>query len=431
MPAAKTIEQLTAKYARFRAIDGIQCWAAYRECSDMLRRLEQEIAQQRDATKKEGLLLVKQELQASRDDAKARLPPQTKFQRVLERTAAGAILAADAHKQAVRRVKNDMMIITASMKVQTGHVADAGEVVRDLLNGKEDEALPMEETDTEAAPGVAALEAALAADERTDADGMPLAAPPPAAKARGKAKARATPSPAVSSLALTDEFFESEGVNFTPWSDADAAVRRRQLCEAYDVPQLVVAIKRHQPSFVNNRQKRESLARKLITLSARDADSMWRRRNTSSGPPAPGIHHQRVVDCRECGGVFHGARGLGLHKCTMSAYASSAPAASSGDGAPHAPDPLGDAVLVTPPLVAATLATSPVAESAAGASHAMDAAAGAMDVAAGAPIAGGATAATAAVEGSAAPRVVGDTVTTMGRLVDVVDDSGDEGAGMP
>ena len=118
----------------------------------------------------------------------------------------------------------------------------------------------------------------------------------------------------------------------------------------------------------------------------------------------------------------------------LAAYASSTPAASSGDGAPHAPDPLGDAVLVTPPLVAATLATSPVAESAAGASHAMDAAAGAMDVAAGAPIAGGATAATAAVEGSAAPRVVGDTVTTMrdGCLVDDLGPStGDEGAGLP
>jgi hypothetical protein len=325
------------------------------------------------------------------------------------------------------------------MTRQTDYVDDVKAVATSLLDGEADVASP-EETDTEAAPGVAALEVALAADERTDADGVPLAAPPPAAKAKakgkakGKAKAKATPSPAVSSLALTDEFFESEGVNFTPWSDADAVVRRRQLCEAYDVPQLVVAIKRHQPKFVNNRQKRESLARKLITLSARDADSMWRRRNTSSGPPAPGIHHQRVVDCRECGGVFHGARGLGLHKCTMSAYASSTPAASSGDGAPHAPGPLGDAVPVTPPLMAATLATSPVAESAAGASHAMDAAAGAMDVAAGAPIAGGATAATAAVEGSAAPRVVGDTVTTMrdGRLVDdLAPSTGDEGAGLP
>ena len=120
-------------------------------------------------------------------------------------------------------------------------------------------------------------------------------------------------------------FLDADVCNFVAWSNEEVAERRSQLCVAYDVKQLLRVIHRHLPSFKNNRQKRESLVRKLITLSASDADTLWRLRGTlASPPPAPSTHRQRVVRCRVCGEQFHGGRGHQLHTCSGCVFKESA-----------------------------------------------------------------------------------------------------------
>ncbi len=111
-------------------------------------------------------------------------------------------------------------------------------------------------------------------------------------------------------------FLDADVCNFVAWSNDDVAERRSQLCVAYDVKQLLRVIHRHLPSFKNNRQKRETLVRKLITLSASDADTLWRLRDTlASPPPAPSTLRQKTVRCGICGEQFHGGRGHQLHTC--------------------------------------------------------------------------------------------------------------------
>ena len=111
-------------------------------------------------------------------------------------------------------------------------------------------------------------------------------------------------------------FLDADVCNFVAWSKEEVAERRDQLKEAYDVPSLVRVIKLRLPAFKNNRQKRETLVRKLITLSASDADTLWRLRDTlASPPPAPSTLRQKTVRCGICGEQFHGGRGHQLHTC--------------------------------------------------------------------------------------------------------------------
>ena len=62
MPAAKTLEQLTAKYQVFLNPDNIQSWPQLRACSALLARIDQEIRQMTNEEKKAGLQATKEEL---------------------------------------------------------------------------------------------------------------------------------------------------------------------------------------------------------------------------------------------------------------------------------------------------------------------------------------------------------------------------------
>jgi len=74
-------------------------------------------------------------------------------------------------------------------------------------------------------------------------------------------------------------FLDGDACNFVAWTKDEVAERRAQLKERYDALSLVRVIQLREPGFKNNRQKRETLVRKLIAGSATDAYTMWRIRD--------------------------------------------------------------------------------------------------------------------------------------------------------
>ncbi len=309
MPATKTLEQLTAKYEEFRAPNRIQNWVDYGKCSDHLVAIAKEIHQQRNQEKKRGLERFRDELRARRDEAKARLPPKTRFGAALDDAEMGTDATDADYKesgmrmaQALRVVKKEAKVQKALVAKKTGHLRDAVAVGRALRAGEKDEEWSAADDD--------------APEALVDA---------PAPKARTKAKAASAPAAASASVSgcnfmdWSDDamvaFLDADVCNFVAWSKEEVAERRDQLKEAYDVPSLVRVIKLRLPAFKNNRQKRETLVRKLITLSPSDADTLWRLRYEFLPATPPSILRQRVVCCGVCGEQFHGGRGHQLHTC--------------------------------------------------------------------------------------------------------------------
>ena len=127
MPAAKTLEQLTAKYQEFRSLGSIQSWAQLHDCRRLLQRIDQEIAQQKNAAKKEGLQLVKRELQESRKEAKERLSPETKHQRAMDDAERYNAADANALEASFKREKKADKESRKEKRIQKcGHVPRGG-----------------------------------------------------------------------------------------------------------------------------------------------------------------------------------------------------------------------------------------------------------------------------------------------------------------
>ncbi len=74
-------------------------------------------------------------------------------------------------------------------------------------------------------------------------------------------------------------FLDADACNFVAWTKDEAAVRRNELMVTYDVLSLVRVIQLRLPDFKNNKQKCETLVRKLISVSPTDAHTMWRLRD--------------------------------------------------------------------------------------------------------------------------------------------------------
>jgi len=361
MPAARTLEQLTAQYADFRALGSIRNWTDYRKCSGLLRRLDQDIFRQRNQEKKRGLQCVKDELKASRAEAKGRLSPETTFGLALASAEEGTTAVAIAYGESVKRLKTAATVVKTEQRLQAGlmaqqagHNQDAVAAGYAMRAGEEDRVLdlPGSPTDDPEAP--------------SDDPEAPANAPAPKAKAKGKAKAKAKAKvasapaaasapalptqaasaasapaasaasapaapaapPAASALAAcrdcersdrwsvapmrsggnrigfphcgncgytplvagrlpnarflhwSDEdmlaFLDGDACNYVAWTAGEAGVRRLALVERFDSASIVRIIQLRQPGFRNNRQKKESLVRKMVAVSPTDAHTLWR-----------------------------------------------------------------------------------------------------------------------------------------------------------
>ena len=216
MPAAKTLEQLTAKYQEFRSLGSIQSWSQLHNCRALLQRIDQEIAQQKNVAKREGLQLVKLELQANSKEAKGRLPRETRFGKALDGAEEGTAATAIAYAQSVKRQKTETRLQAALMAQQTGHNRDAVAVGRALRAGAEDEELSAADDDAPEAP-VDAPEALVDAP-----------APKARAKAKGKAKAKAKAASAPASsggIRFGGGIRSSGGIRFGAWVQLHGLVR--------------------------------------------------------------------------------------------------------------------------------------------------------------------------------------------------------------
>ena len=102
MPAAKTLEQLTAKFQAFLDPETLNSWGELRELRTLLQKIDTDIAQQRNIEKKEGLQRVKVQLQESRDALLARLPAETKYGRVCDQAERGVADNLVAYDEGVK-----------------------------------------------------------------------------------------------------------------------------------------------------------------------------------------------------------------------------------------------------------------------------------------------------------------------------------------
>ena len=181
MPA-KTLEQLTAKYQDFLDPAALKTWKQFRELSDKLRRIDQEIAQQKNVEKRSGLQSVKLQLQACRDTVKASLPRETKHQRAMddaERDNAADANALEAsfkrEKKLEKETRAERRIQKVLMRQGNTRERDTNARARRVHAGEPDEELPMD-ADEDSGAGVPSGDAAAVApvaDEPADAAGLP------------------------------------------------------------------------------------------------------------------------------------------------------------------------------------------------------------------------------------------------------------------
>jgi len=71
-------------------------------------------------------------------------------------------------------------------------------------------------------------------------------------------------------------FLDGDACNYVAWTAGEAGVRRLALVERFDSASIVRIIQLRQPGFRNNRQKKESLVRKMVAVSPTDAHTLWR-----------------------------------------------------------------------------------------------------------------------------------------------------------